>query len=144
MIYFSGLPRRPIRQPSSIAQWSSALLFLAWCTSCAQSFAPANSRVSRSTTMTKLMDEPRRWRYLVMCLFERKNDEEEEEEQEVQSSSSNDPVEAQPDDGDRPGLRTSTVRIDDGGSNLTDRFKYKVRWSVFDDTKSMRIHPSCP
>jgi hypothetical protein len=29
-------------------------------------------------------------------------------------------------DNAEPALRTSTVRIDDGGSDLTDRFKYKV------------------
>jgi len=36
--------------------------------------------------------------------------------------------------GDNPSFQTSTVKIDDGGSNLTDRFKYKVNalMGVFD------------
>jgi hypothetical protein len=42
-----------------------------------------------------------------------------------------------------PALRTSSVRIDDGGSDLTDRFKYKVCHTASDVRSSSIQHLTC-
>jgi hypothetical protein len=125
--------------------------------SCAQSFAPEYSATTRKNNipswtvrptknksiLEKLLFEPRNTRAVVRStrpchnvvplLATMKNDDDDDRAKGAESSDTSDQVASRSpkDQPEGPGSdllpTTSSVRIDDGGSNLTDRFKYKVQ-----------------
>lgn len=94
-------------------------MFLVLCASSSNSF----SSLSTTAQLSRPSDANRLFVRDGTRTFASAGDNDDKEAQDTESSTDNPAGEK----AEQPEMRTSTVRIDDGGSNLTDRFKYKVR-----------------